>query len=233
MNQCGMQTFESIKLVVCSFERRSDELRLFWKDRDGAPYKSFARLAENVAKDGKRLSFAINGGMYSETFEPVGLYVEDGKEQRSANTTAVQGSSGSVLNFYKKPNGVFFLTGEGAGILTTEQYLARARDVRFATQSGPMLVVQNKVHQAFIPGSADKTRRSGVGISGEGIIYFAISDDEINFHEFARFFRDQLRCADALFLDGGRGAGIYSPALGRNDWSWHGGFGPMIGVVER
>jgi uncharacterized protein YigE (DUF2233 family) len=171
--------------------------------------------------------------MYSETYEPVGLYVEDGKELRPANTTEVKGSPGSVPNFYKKPNGVFFLTGDGAGILSTEQYLARARDVRFATQSGPMLVVQNELHPAFIPGSADKTRRSGVGISGEGSIQLAISDDEINFYDFARFFRDQLKCADALFLDGGRGAGIYSPVLARNDWSWHGGYGPMIGVVER
>jgi uncharacterized protein YigE (DUF2233 family) len=231
-NRCAGQSFEGIKLTVCSFDPKTSELRLFWKNRNGQPFKTFARLAEEVASNGKRLTFAINGGMYSETYEPVGLYVEDGRELQPANTKTVSGSPGSIPNFYKKPNGVFFLADDGAGIMTTEAYIARSKDVEFATQSGPMLVVQNKLHPAFILGSTDKTRRSGVGISSDGIIYFAISDDEINFHGFARFFRDQLKCPDALFLDGGRGAGVYIPTIGRNDWSWHGGFGPMIGAVE-
>jgi uncharacterized protein YigE (DUF2233 family) len=35
-----------------------------------------------------------------------------------------------------------------------------------------------------------------------------------------------------LFLDGGGGAGFYSAELGRSDFSWHGGYGPVFGVVE-
>ena len=59
-----------------------------------------------------------------------------------------------------------------------------------------------------------------------------ISDDPVNFHDFATLFLDELKCPDALFLDGGRGAGMFVPALGRQDWSGHGGYGPMIGLVE-
>jgi uncharacterized protein YigE (DUF2233 family) len=66
----------------------------------------------------------------------------------------------------------------------------------------------------------------------DGDVRFAISEDWVNFDEFARLFRDQLGCDNALFLDGGRGVGLYSPDLGRNDFSWHGGFGPMFGIAD-
>ena len=33
-------------------------------------------------------------------------------------------------------------------------------------------------------------------------VVFAISNEAVNFHEFARLFRDSLGCANAPFLDG-------------------------------
>ena len=103
--------------------------------------------------------------------------------------------------------------------------------MRLATQSGPMLVIDNRINPIFIPGSTDRTRRNGVGISADGTLRFVISEDRVNFHDFARLFRDELKCADALFLDGGNGTGLYNPALGSNDTSWHGGYGPILGLV--
>jgi uncharacterized protein YigE (DUF2233 family) len=64
------------------------------------------------------------------------------------------------------------------------------------------------------------------------VVRFAISDGPVNFHDFAEFFRAELKCPYALFLDGGRGAGIYVPAMGREDRSGHGGYGPVVGLVE-
>ena len=37
---------------------------------------------------------------------------------------------------------------------------------------------------------------------------------------------------NALFLDGGEASGLYAPDLGRNDTPGHGGYGPIIAVVE-
>jgi uncharacterized protein YigE (DUF2233 family) len=71
-----------------------------------------------------------------------------------------------------------------------------------------------------------------VGVSTPGQVHFAISEEPVNFHDFARFFRDRLGCADALFLDGGSASGLYAPELGRNDWPPWEGYGPIIGVVE-
>jgi uncharacterized protein YigE (DUF2233 family) len=54
----------------------------------------------------------------------------------------------------------------------------------------------------------------------------------VNFNDFALFFRDSLGCRNALFLDGGAASGLYAPGLGRNDAPGHGGYGPIMAVVE-
>jgi len=230
---CGQDTFEGEAYIVCTIEKGKGDLRLFWKSADGEPYRYFSSVAEAVRGNGRTLAFAVNAGMYLPDFSPIGLYVEDGRELRPANRARSDGSAaGPVPNFYKRPNGVFFLDGAGAGVLPTQEFLKRRPAVRFATQSGPMLVIDNKLNPIFIVGSTDRTRRGGVGVCGDGAVRFAVSEDEVNFHDFARLFRDHLACRDALFLDGGRGVGFYSPEMGRNDKSWHGGFGPMFGLVE-
>ncbi|OWV83666.1 hypothetical protein ATY81_20595 [Rhizobium sp. R72] len=230
---CAQDTFEGNAYIVCTIEKGKGDLRLFWKNADGEPYRDFSGVAEAVRSKGQTLAFAVNAGMYLPDFSPIGLYVEDGQELRPANSAYGDGSAaGPLPNFYKRPNGVFFLGDTGAGILPTPEFLKRRPQVRFATQSGPMLVIDNKLNPIFIIGSTDRTRRGGVGICTDGAVRFAVSEDGVNFHDFARLFRDYLACPDALFLDGGRGVGLYSPALGRNDKSWHGGFGPMFGLVE-
>jgi uncharacterized protein YigE (DUF2233 family) len=229
---CVQDHFEDADYIVCTIDPSASDLRLFWRDKEGAPYRSFARLTRSVESEGGKLAFEINGGMYRTDFSPVGLHIENGDMLRLADTTTIDGPPSKVPNFYKKPNGIFFLAGTSAGILTTERFLKERPDARFATQSGPMLVIDDLFHPALIPGSTDQTRRSGVGVCKSGRVRFAISETSVNFNTFARLFRDYLLCPNALFLDGGRGAGIYSPALDREDVSWHGGYGPILGLVQ-
>ena len=229
---CAKERFEESDFIVCTIDPATEDLRLFWRDESGAPYRHFSAVTDAVSEAGATLSLAINAGMYDGDYAPIGLYVEGGQEMAPINTRSVEGPPASVPNFYKKPNGVFFIATDGAGILETGAFIATQPDVTFATQSGPLLVQDNALHPALIPGSTDRTRRSGVGVCGNGMVRLAISEGRVNFHDFARLFRDHLGCADALFLDGGRGAGLYHPALPRNDFSLHGGYGPMLGVVE-
>lgn len=238
-NLCARLSFEETSYIVCTVPRdlkaKEGNLRLFWKDRSGQPYRRFSALSDALAAKGETLAFAMNAGMYSDEFVPVGLYVENGHEGVPLNTRGRPPGKGPIPNFYRTPNGVFFADGTGAHIVTTEAYLKRLKAGKpvplFATQSGPMLVIGNHLHPDFIPGSTDRTRRSGVGVCSDGTIRFAVSEDEVNFHDFARLFRDELKCPDALFLDGGHGTGLYAPALGRNDTSWHGGYGPIFALV--
>lgn len=230
---CREVQFESARYAVCSFDPGQQRLELFWRNGDGTPFRTFTALANSLENEGGSLTFAINGGMFQTDFTPVGLHVENGAELRPLNLRDAPAGMRPVPNFYKKPNGVFYLTGEGAGILPADTYSRLSPDAIHATQSGPMLVIDGQLHPALIEGSRDRTWRTGVGVSDDGTVHFAISQRHVNFHDFARLFRDNLGSRDALFLDGGRGTGIYAPSLGRNDFSWHGGFGPIIGAVER
>ena len=228
--ECRNATFEGASYVVCSFNPSTETLRTFWRDGAGKPYRTFEKLAANLEGKGKSLRFAMNGGMYRDDFQPVGLYIEDGRVLAPANTTTLRRRP--IPNFYKKPNGVFFVGKGKAGILETSRFLAKKPAARFATQSGPMLVIDGKIHPAFIANSKDQKPRNGVCVAGPTEVHFAITRSWVNFYDFARFFRDGLKCDNALFLDGGTAPGLYAPRFGRNDMPGHGGYGPIIAVIE-
>jgi uncharacterized protein YigE (DUF2233 family) len=108
-----------------------------------------------------------------------------------------------VANFYCPPNGVFFVAGERAAVLSTADFARRmGAPPRIVTQSGPMLVRRGQLARAFPPESRSRLVRNGVGVRADGTVVFAIADQGVTFHAFATAFRDALRCPDALFLDG-------------------------------
>jgi uncharacterized protein YigE (DUF2233 family) len=228
---CRSEAFEATDFTVCSYDLTKADLRVFWRKADGTPYGTFSTLAEDLGAAKQSLAFAMNGGMYQDDLAPVGLLVVDGKELKSVNTVTLSPDIKPVPNFYKKPNGIFFVGDGKAGVLETAAFLKEKPPADFATQSGPMLVIGGAIHPAFIAGSSDRKQRNGVGVSGPTQVHFAISEGVVNFHDFARLFRDRLGCDDALFRDGGSAPGIYSPELGRDDAPGHGGYGPIIGVV--
>ena len=230
---CRRETFQDNAYIVCSFDLSKTDLRLFWRNPDGAPFGTFTALAGYLGAEGDTLQFAMNGGMYDEDYRPMGLYVEGGKELSPVKSANASPKIKPVPNFFKKPNGVFYFGAAGAGVLTTEAFLATRPQADFATQSGPMLVIDGAIHPAFIPGSSDRKQRNGVGVTSPKMVHFAISEGSITFYEFALFFRDRLGCRSALFLDGGSAPGLYAPELDRNDAPGHGGYGPIIGAVVK
>jgi uncharacterized protein YigE (DUF2233 family) len=135
-------------------------------------------------------------------------------------------------NFGMLPNGVFWIDDKSAGVTETLTYdsLFEGDPPRFATQSGPMLVVNGELHPALNPDGTSIRRRNGVGVSGDGRqVFFVISDAPVNFHTFARLFRDRLQVPNALYLDGAVSK-VYAPALERNETGLD--MGPIVGVVR-
>ena len=213
------QTFDVYRLASGEEQR----LRFFWKRDDGTPYGSIAALETALAERGEQLVFALNGGIYSKAFEPLGLYIEGGRTYHELNTKDGGG------NFFLKPNGVFYVTPAGAAVVTTEAY-APQRQVSNAVQSGPMLVSRGRLHPRFIPGYHSKHVRNGVGVDPQGRVVFAISNNPVNFHDFGTLFRDRLQCPNALYLDG-KIAALYAPVLKRfATWSWR-PFVTMMGMT--
>ena len=117
----------------------------------------------------------MNGGMYQGDLRPVGLYIENGRELTPANIATLTGAPSQIPNFYKKPNGVFYIGDGKAGILETGRFLANNPKANFATQSGPMLVIDGAVHPAFIVNSTDRKPRNGVGVSSPTDVHFVIT----------------------------------------------------------
>ncbi|HNF72652.1 MAG TPA: phosphodiester glycosidase family protein, partial [Chitinophagaceae bacterium] len=87
-----------------------------------------------------------------------------------------------------------------AGICQSES-ISQVKNIAWATQSGPMLLVNKKIHPEFSPSSASKYIRNGVGILPDQEVVFLISTSEVTMYEFARYFQE-LGCTEALYLDG-------------------------------
>ncbi|MEO1553169.1 MAG: phosphodiester glycosidase family protein [Pseudomonadota bacterium] len=209
---------------VCSFAVSEHDIRLFHSDADGAPFHQFSTLDRELDEQGETLIFAMNGGMYHEDRRPVGFYRDRFGDQASVNTNDGPG------NFHLKPNGVFWLTSDLAGVTESQGFLDAGLDPVYATQSGPMLVVDGGLHPGLNPDGTSRRRRNGVGVSEDGqIVHFAISDSAVTFHEFATLFRDEIGVPNALFLDG-QVSRIYAPEIDRNEIGAD--LGPIVGVVE-
>jgi uncharacterized protein YigE (DUF2233 family) len=198
------------------------DFRLFWKNDTGKIFKSIQNLKNYVEAQNKQLVFAMNAGMFKADNTPQGLYIQEGKEIYPMDKDSARG------NFYLKPNGVFYTTTDNhAFICKTEDFVANAH-TRFATQSGPMLLIGGKIHPAFTQGSTNVNIRNGVGILPNGQIVFAMSQKEINLYDFALYFQ-QLDCKNALYLDGF----VSRTYLPSKNWEQlDGNFGVMIGVLR-
>ena len=206
---------------IYRLEKGEDQaLRLFWKRPDGTPYASLYALRQDLEARGQQLAFAVNGGIYSREMTPLGLYTQDGE------TLAPLNRGGGGGNFFLKPNGVFYITDQGAQVVMADTYQPAGR-VLLAIQSGPMLVIKGELHPRFIPDYESRYVRNGVGVDRAGRVVFAISDGEVNFHDFGTLFRDRLDCPNALYLDG-QISGMYLPELNHYAlWAWR----PLVSII--
>lgn len=220
---CGERSFDGLSYTACEVDPRVDDLRLFLDAPSGEKFGQFSTIDGALAEQGKTLSFGMNAGMYHDDRSPVGHYIENGTEIMRVIPNAGPG------NFGLLPNGVFCIRDQRADVIETLTYDADRPDCRFATQSGPMLVIDGVLHPRFLKDSDSRHIRNGVGTSEDGTrVVFVISDQSVTFHEFGRIFRDDLGLSNALFLDGSVSR-LHSPQLNRSDFGrW---LGPIVGVV--
>lgn len=219
---CRALEFREAQYTVCTFYPAWVDLRLFHTNQTGMVYGSFDALTRDLWRNHGFLDFAMNGGMYHDDLLPVGLFIENGVEKRPLVQSEGYG------NFHLLPNGVFYF-GEGkAGVMETEAYARSGLKPRFATQSGPMLVIDNRLHPRFLPDGDSLKIRNGVGVDSRGYVHFAISESRVRFYDFALLFRDVLGSPNALYLDGTISS-VLIPRFGRNDRLFP--MGPIIGVV--
>jgi len=203
------ETYHNITFSVAWIDLEQCTLELFWKRPDGSPFKDFHSLRDWLASEHRELLVATNSGIYAEDRTPLGLHIERGDVLRGLNP-----HKGGKGNFALKPNGVFYIDDRGAHIATTEDYAAGEHAPSLAVQSGPLLVIDNAFHPKFEADSTSVNLRNGIGVISEKRVVIAIANWPVNLHTFASFFKEHLKCANALYLDGSL-SGLYAPALDR------------------
>jgi uncharacterized protein YigE (DUF2233 family) len=219
---CEGRSFEGSRFTVCRYDAGRDGLRLAWRGKDGQPLRSLAALEGALGAEVRHVRFAVNAGMYDEDGAPIGLYVAEGETLKRLNRNKGPG------NFHLLPNGVFAVDRQGeVSVSATPDFKAAGK--AWATHSGPMLVLDGELHPKFDADGPSRLIRNGVGVKDPRTAYFVISEDAVSFGRFARFFRDALGCADALYLDG-TVSSLWHPAAERQDA--YTGLGPMLVVLR-
>jgi uncharacterized protein YigE (DUF2233 family) len=205
-----------------------NKIELFLNQKDPKTQNNFLYLENKLLKNKKKLAFATNAGMFEPDHKPVGLHVENGKLIKEIVVGNPKAQDG---NFYLLPNAVFHIENQSAYI-TDSTLLKDKKDwtsTALATQSGPALILGGEINNLFDKESKNLNIRSGVGIIDKQKVVFVISDEPINFYDFAQIFQDKYGCKDALYLDGVISK-MYLPELnkGLDDYN----FGGILAITQ-
>ena len=212
---CHRERFEGSSFTVCDPGGGAIEIR--------SGHRDFASLQSALGGRAKEVAFAMNAGMFDEQGRPIGLMIEDGRQVHAINRR--QGGG----NFHLMPNGLFLVRKDGTAEVVESSRYAPSRDIRFATQSGPMLLIDGKLHPKFEPDGRSRFTRNGVGVKGDGKPIFVISESAVSFGKLARFLRDRHQVRNALFFDGSVSS-LWDPASNRMDSFTE--LGPLVVVFR-
>lgn len=222
---CGGISFERARYTVCGFDTAAVDIAIHWRMRNERPFATLPAAARALKERGEKVLMTMNAGMYHDDLSPVGYHVEDRRKLKAANTRRGPG------NFHMLPNGIFFVDKGRAGVMETRAFLKRNKRPDFATQSGPMLVIDGKLHPRFRKSSQSRKSRNGVGVARDGrTIWFVLSDQPVTFHAFATLFQKRLKAANALFLDGGSVPQMLTPGISKLSFA---PVGPIVAVTAR
>ncbi|MFK5981897.1 MAG: phosphodiester glycosidase family protein [Flavobacteriaceae bacterium] len=197
-------------------------LKFYLKNEKGENFRNFKNLKNWLNSQSENLIFAMNGGMYKKDLSPQGLYIENG-----VLISRIDSLQKSYGNFYMQPNGIFYITNNNKPFICETQNF-KNNNVKFANQSGPLLLINGIIHSNFRKESKNLNIRNGVGILPNGNLIFAMSKQKINFYDFATYFKTQ-GCKNALYLDGF----VSKTYLPKENWvSMDGNFGVIIAETK-
>jgi uncharacterized protein YigE (DUF2233 family) len=202
---------------------KKQNLKLYYKDEKGDALGSIENLKKWVESKGQKLVFAMNGGMYMEGGRPLGLYIENYQTISPINKRLHPGA-----NFYSKPNGVFYIDSNNVAAICKTENFVNSGNIKYATQSGPMILFDGEIHPACKKNSPYTAVRNGVGILPGNEVLFVLTATDVSFYQFMNYFKSS-GCKDALFFDGN----VSLAYLPEKNWINDGGaFGVMVGVTE-
>jgi len=223
--------FRRYHFQTCTVDPQKIDIQLFnpkGKRFSGQNVHTFESLETLARKNEQELVFAMNAGMFERNRQAKGLLILNGQEFKPLDP-----SKDGYGNFYMQPNGVFALDSSGkAYVVKTGDFLP-LRDtigIRYATQSGPMMVIGGQINPKFNDGSPNRHIRNAVGVTPDNQVIFAISEERVTFFELSSYMI-QLGCTDVLYLDGAISQAYFSP-LGLGSLQAGSRLGPIIAIMK-
>ena len=182
---------KQLPVIAKSFDLKDVKFSVLSKSVDGV-----GTLADVKKSYGASLLLATNGGIFEPNFEPSGLLVVDSVECSPINLKKGKG------NFYLQPNGVFSIEAGVAKIAETTAYHTSKVTAELAIQSGPLLLAGGEIHKQLKEESTHRYTRNGIGLSSDGRVHIAYFHKRCSLYFMASYFKDELGCHSALYLDG-------------------------------
>jgi uncharacterized protein YigE (DUF2233 family) len=220
---CFYKNYDDNNFITYSVDLKKYQVDFYWKNKNGKNFGSLQNLKNFIESKNKKLLFATNGGMYQKDKSPQGLFIQENKILQHIDTLSGNG------NFYLKPNGIFYITNEKQPVICKTENFIFSKNIKYATQSGPMLLIDGEIHSVFNKDSKNINIRNGVGVLPNNNVVFVMSKTEVNFYDFANYFK-KLGCKNALYLDGFVSR-TYLPE--KNFKQMDGDFGVIIGVTSK
>jgi len=224
--------YKGINYTAFILDLTKQDINIALADEENKKLVTINRAYNYYSKTKKKDVLMIcNAGMYQRDSNPVGLLISNGKKLKDVTDNSKKISD----NYHMYPNGIFYIKNNKASIIETEKYITDKKSnessISQATQSGPMLVINNEHHKRFNYGSKNLHIRNGVGILADERIIFIISNERVNFFDFSTVFQDVFGCKNALYLDGAISK-MYIKGDKKNSMG-NGTFGPFIVITDK
>lgn len=143
----------------------------------------------------------VNGGFFSQELKPLGLRISAFKQRNPLKSTSWWG--------------IFYIQDHHPYIVTKTEYqsIQHKKNIEFAVQSGPRLVISGKIPPTLKPGTDSRT---AIGISSDQHVILVVTENlNLTTMQLAKLMllpliEGGLSCIQALNLDGGSSTQLYA-----------------------
>ena len=130
---------------------QTERVKMYWQKANGEAWGTLHALLADMNSQGQ-VQMAMNGGIYDESYAPLGLYIENGQQKVALNLASGEG------NFFIRPGGVFYVAGDKVGIVRLDAFKT-SKEIQFAVQSGKIKQLLNVQFRFGITGKIIKICR--------------------------------------------------------------------------
>ena len=109
--------------------------------------------------------------------------VSDGQQIHRLNMASGFG------NFVSEAQWGLHRLGNGRALVESSEYRSLQPAPTLATQSGPLLLHGGELNSHISPAGTSRLIRNGVGVVSTHEVVFVISEDPVDFYDFALIFR--------------------------------------------